>query len=302
MLNARRSWNKGRMRANKSKDLRRLYNNVSSSTYIANGKKYDEYYEASKGYWSQDSVTVANLTVRNQFFGEVILQYDTFRDMDIDGVFGLMPTGSAAAEGPTVFENMISQRLLPAPVFSLYLNRFNASSLDSMLIFGGIDRRYCTGRFIFAPLTSSYRWQFRMDGAEVCNRKLVIGGRRGQAELDTSTPLIQGPMEEIQTLHILLGATPHEKLPGRYVFNCSKVDSLPDVGFIVGGYSLSLSSKDYVIKEDEDGQVTCFSAIAGLYWRKDTMPIWLFGSSFMRAYYTYFDKGNKRIGFAKARH
>ncbi|GFO33076.1 cathepsin d-like aspartic protease, partial [Plakobranchus ocellatus] len=100
----------------------RRYNNASSSTYIANGKKFREYFDANQGYWSQDRVTVAGLTVKNQFFGEVLLTYDLFKYMNIDGVFGLMPTGSAADEGPTVFENMISQCLLPVPAFSLYLN------------------------------------------------------------------------------------------------------------------------------------------------------------------------------------
>ncbi|GFO24891.1 cathepsin d [Plakobranchus ocellatus] len=249
----------------------RRYNNASSSTYVPNGNKFGEHFEAGQGYWSQDSVTVAGTTVENQIFGEVLSANDIFRDIDIDGVFGLMPIHSDGDEGPTVLENMISQRRLPIPYFSLYLNRYNTSGLDSMLIFGGIDRDYCTGGFIFTPLITPYRWQFRMDGVEVFNRNL--NGRRGHADLDTSTPLIYGPMEEIKILHIMLGATPHEKLPGRFVFNCSEVDMLPDVGFIISGYSLPLSSKDYVIKEDEDGQVTCFSAIAGLYWRKDTMPV-----------------------------
>ncbi|GFO24872.1 cathepsin d [Plakobranchus ocellatus] len=169
-----------------------------------------------------------------------------------------------------------------------------------MLIFGGTDRDYYTGRLIFTPLVSSYRWQFKMDGVEVSNRSQFVIGGRDEAELDTSTPLIHGPMEEIQILHFFLGGKMHKKLPGRFIFDCSKVNTLPDVGFIVNGYSLLLSSKDFIIKEDEDGKITCFSAIAGLYWRRYNMSAWILGSSFMRAYYTYFDKGNSRVGFARA--
>ncbi|GFO24870.1 cathepsin d [Plakobranchus ocellatus] len=88
----------------------------------------------------------------------------------------------------------------------------------------------------------------------------------------------------------------------QFIFDCSKVISLPDVGFIVNGHKLPLSSRDYIIKEDEDGQVTCFSAIAGLNQMRDDISVWFLGSSFMRAYYTYFDKGNNRVGFARAIH
>ncbi|GFO24895.1 cathepsin d [Plakobranchus ocellatus] len=239
----------------------RRYNNASSSTYIATGKHFGEYLEAKQGYWSQDSVTVAGATVRNQTFGEVQSAYDLFKDMDIDGVFGLMPIHSDGDEGPTVLENMIIQRRLPIPSFSLYLNR-----------------------------------------VEVSYRNQVPKAWHGKADLDTSTPLIYGPMKEIKTLHTLLGGTPHEKQRGRFVFDCSKVDSLPDVGFLVNGHSLPLSSKDYVIKEDEDGQVICFSAFTGLHGNEYKTPAWTFGSSFMRAYYIYFDKGSSRLGFAKARH
>ncbi|GFO24877.1 cathepsin d [Plakobranchus ocellatus] len=280
----------------------RGYNNTSSRTYIENGKTFGSYFEANQGYWSQDDVTVAGLTVKNQVFGEAVLTDDTFKNTDIDGVFGLVPPGSSADEGPTVFENMISQDRLPIPAFSLYLNRYNSSDRDSMLIFGKRDRDYCIGWFIFAPLTSPRSWQFEVDGVEVSSRMKVVSDEPGRAELDTSTPLIHGPMEEVRMLHHYLGGKPHEKLLGRYVFDCSKVDSLPDVEFIVSGQSLPLSSRDYVIKEDQDGHVTCFSAISGMYWRKDTTPNWILGTAFMRAYYTYFDKENSRVGFATARH
>ncbi|GFO24888.1 cathepsin d [Plakobranchus ocellatus] len=239
----------------------RRYNSTFSRTYVANGEEFGQYFETNRGFWSQDDVTVAGLAVRNQSFGELVVADDTFKDMDIDGVFGLVPTGAGGDEGPTVFENMISQLRVPISAFSLYLNR-----------------------------------------VEIINVNQYICDERSWVELDTSTPLIQGPLEEIRMLHYWLGGEMHEKLLGRFVFDCSKVDSLPDVGFTVSGHMLRLSSRDYVIKEDEDGQVTCFSAFAGFYWRNDNLPVWFFGSSFMRAYYTYFDKGNRRIGFAKAKH
>ncbi|GFO24900.1 cathepsin d [Plakobranchus ocellatus] len=313
----------------------RRYDNASSSTYIANGEKFGYFYENAQGYWSQDSFTVADMEVKNQSFGEVIIESNKFKDTNIDGVFGLMPRGDAQIREPSVFENMFRQGHLPAPVFSLFLNRFSSGSPDSMLTFGGVDRDYYTGEFVFAPLTSPNRWQFTVDEIEVSDCDELVSGESGQAELDTSTPLILGPVEDVNSLHDLLGGKPHETRIGRYVFDCAKVNSLPDVMFIVNGKSLPLSSKDYVIQyvfdcakvnslpdvmfivngkslplsskdyviqEYKDGQLTCLSAVKWIYQRKYDKPVWILGTVFMRAYYTHFDKGNLRIGFAKAKY
>ncbi|GFN84202.1 cathepsin d [Plakobranchus ocellatus] len=176
----------------------RKYNNESSSTYKANGKPFEISYGSGQvsDYYSQDNVVIAGATVHNQTFGESILEPSMFDNTRNDGVLGL---GFSNGEDPTVFDNMMSQGLLPAPVFSFYLN------------------------------------------------------------------------------------------------------NLPDLEFIVNGQKLSLTSKDYVVKipgEKKGGRY--YTGIVGTETRRDEKPVWSLGLSFMRTYYTQFDKGNHRIGFAKA--
>ncbi|GFO45657.1 cathepsin d [Plakobranchus ocellatus] len=282
----------------------RRYNNASSSTYRANGKEFTALYEDGEveGYWSQDTLKVAGLKVRNQSFGEAVLEPNMFKDMNIDGVLGLRPRAAFEGEELTVMDNMVRQKLLPAPVFSLYLNRFDSEDRDSVLTLGGTNTDYYTGEFVVAPLTRPNRWQFKIDGVQIANHSGVFSKSGCHAELDSGTPLILGPIEEVNIVHLQLGGIPLQGWPRTFLFDCAKVDSLPDLEFIVSGQKLSISSKDYIIKEYKDGEVSCYSAVEGMFWRKDETPVWVLGTAFMRAYYTLFDVGNKRIGFAKAKH
>ncbi|GFO45651.1 cathepsin d [Plakobranchus ocellatus] len=282
----------------------RRFNNASSSTYRANGKTFDASFEAGQveGYWSQDNLKVAGLIVRNQSFAEAILEPNMFKDMNIDGVLGLRPRGDADGEELTVMDNMVRQGLLQAPMFSLFLNRFNFGDRDSLLTLGGTNPDYYTGGFIVAPLTMPNRWRFKMDGVQTSNRDGVVSRWGCETEVDSASPLIYGPMEEVDILNLMLGGKPHHGWPRTFFFDCSKVDGLPDVEFILNGEILSLSSKDYIIKEYRDGEFICYSAIEGMICRRDETPVWILGSPFMRAYYTLFDKQTNRIGFAKAKH
>ncbi|GFN84917.1 cathepsin d [Plakobranchus ocellatus] len=100
------------------------YNNESSSTYKANGKPFEISYDSGQvsGYRSQDNVVIAGATVHNQTFGESIVEPSMFNNTMNDGVLGLGFSKKAAGKYPTVLDNMMSQGLLPAPVFSFYLN------------------------------------------------------------------------------------------------------------------------------------------------------------------------------------
>ncbi|GFN84930.1 hypothetical protein PoB_001143600 [Plakobranchus ocellatus] len=66
---------------------------------------------------------IAGATVLNQAFGESTLEPSIFGNTMNDGVLGLGFSKKAAGKYPTVLDNMMSQGLLPAPVFSFYLNR-----------------------------------------------------------------------------------------------------------------------------------------------------------------------------------
>merc|ERR1711871_1517363 len=75
---------------------------------------------------------------------------------------------------------------------------------------------------------------------------------------------------------------------GEYMIDCSKIDSLPTITVSMGSY--------YVVKVQSE----CLFGIVGIDVPAPHGPLWITGDVFMRKYYTVFDWGNKRLGFATA--
>ncbi|GFN99467.1 cathepsin d [Plakobranchus ocellatus] len=283
----------------------RRYDNTSSSTYRANGQEFSLVHTLGlvNGYLSRDSVTIGDITAKNQIFGEAVLLPDGLQD-DIltDGIIGLGKRDYTENDHLTVFDNMVSQGLLPDSVFSFYLNRFDTADPESVLTLGGTNPSYYTGKFTFADIVAPHRWQFRMDGVQVSELYGIFSPRPFQAVVDSGTSMIVGPMEITDHLNENLGGKPLPGWPKMYEFDCDVVGTLPDVEFVVNGETLSVSSKDYILKLQGEGQTHCYSAILGRNMHDEEAPVWILGTPFMRAYYTQFDAGNNRVGFAKAKH
>ncbi|GFN76158.1 cathepsin d [Plakobranchus ocellatus] len=280
------------------------YDNASSSTYKQDGSLFGVNYDYGEvaGYWSQDSITLGGSTVKNQTFGEAIVDTDLFADTGNDGVIGLGFRDISRGEAPTVFDNMVSQGVVPAPVFSFYLNRKNSNGPESTLTLGGTNSDLYTGDFLFVDLDEPGSWHFKMDRIQIANGGGTVCKEGCLGLADTGTSFITGPLEEVDFLNTQLGGKPLPTFPKMYVLDCSDLDSLPDVEFVVNGQKLTLTNKDYIVKINNDGETLCFSGFVGRSVYKNFSPVWVLGDVFIRAYYTQFDKGNSRIGFAKAKH
>ncbi|GFN84852.1 cathepsin d, partial [Plakobranchus ocellatus] len=278
------------------------YNNESSSTYTPNGKPFEVDYGPGQvsGYYSQDNMIIGGATIHNQVFGEAIIKPKMFADSINDGIFGMGFSGINAGEDVTIVDNMFSQGLLPAPVFSTYFNRYGSNGSDSMLTLGGTNSKYYTGDFTFIDLSRPDRWQFEIERIQVPMDHLVACWFKCQAVIDTSSSLIIGPSFDVDRMNKRLGAKPLERDPKLYTFERSQLDSLPNLEFIVNGQTLRMTGKDYANQIPGPHPNQYFSGIVGKNFKSEETPVWILGLSFLRTYYTQFDKGNRRIGFAKA--
>nr|XP_014099872.1 lysosomal aspartic protease-like [Bactrocera oleae] len=260
------------------------YNSSASSTYVANGESFSIQYGSGSlsGFLSQDTVSVAGLTIRNQVFAEAMQEPgNIFVNTGYDGLMGMAFQQMSSGNVVPPFYNMWSQGLISQNLFSFYLARAGTSSQGGEMILGGSDSSLYQGSLTYVPISEQGYWQFAMDGGSIGGLVLCDGGC--QAIADTGTSLIVVPYIDYEVYMSIVDAD------GDDYIECSTVSSLPDLQFVIGGTTFAVPASQYVI--ESEGQ--CSPAISYM----DT-DVWILGDIFIGMYYTEFDMGNNRIGFA----
>ncbi|XP_011055938.1 PREDICTED: lysosomal aspartic protease-like [Acromyrmex echinatior] len=299
----------------------RKYNNRTSRTYIPNGTLFDIQYEYGtlSGYLSTDVVNVAGLNIINQTFGEAINEPGiAFLYAKFDGILGMgYPNISILGVTP-VFTNMVQQGLVSSPIFSFYLNRTSFmmdndlildnsthydsenlldSSAGSVLILGGSDPALYDGELTYVNVTHKGYWQFTMDKIQMENETLCVNGC--QAIADTGFSRLAGPPTDIA---IITSRIAIDDFNGVVYVDCDQISNLPNVTFFLSGKPFVLTAEDYIIvrKIDKKGTPVCYSAFE-IAAQSEFGIMWVLGDSFLGRYYTEFDMGNDRVGFAPAK-
>eukprot|EP01089_Gocevia_fonbrunei_P011266 TRINITY_DN2445_c0_g1_i1.p1 TRINITY_DN2445_c0_g1~~TRINITY_DN2445_c0_g1_i1.p1 ORF type:complete len:397 (+),score=80.28 TRINITY_DN2445_c0_g1_i1:70-1260(+) len=273
------------------------YNNsASSSTTPANCQPLFIPYGTGfmLGFETTDVVEVGGVVVKNQVFGEAYYLAAFFEDVPIDGILGLAFQDIASDSAVPVFDNMISQNLLKADLFSVYLSS-TPNDTTSVVLFGEIDSNLYTGDLLYTTVIIPSYWLILMGDMSVGSKK--IDSCEFDSEclvvVDTGTSIIVGPTYDIQGVINAIG----------YVApDCSNRKSLPTISFNIAGKDLPLSS-DYYIIEQPNNTTGAPECVLGLEGSDLVAPLWILGDPFLRAYYTVFDKSVTpfQVGFAPAK-
>jgi len=276
------------------------YDSSKSSTYKPNGTEFEIHYGSGSmsGFLSTDTTCVAGVCATEQTFAEATHEPGiSFVAAKFDGILGMgFPQISVLGVTP-VFNNMIDQGLVENPIFSFWLNRDPSEDLGGELILGGSDPNFYTGEMTYVPVQREGYWEIKMDSMEVDSNVVGCGGGC-TAIVDTGSSLLVGPTAQCKAINELIGGI--ELLPGtgQYQIDCAQIDSLPDIDFVLSGQAFTLAGKDYVLQVTQFGVTQCISGFMGL-----DLPMgewWILGDVFIGKFYSEFDMGNSRVGFATA--
>jgi hypothetical protein len=269
------------------------YDSSKSSTYVANGTVFNIEYGSGpvSGFISQDSVTIGDITVKNQLFAEITdvkglgIAYSLGK---FDGILGLAFPSISVDNILPPLENMFQQGLIGDNIFSFSLG--TADGQPGELDIGAIDTSKFQGQLTYVPLSNETYWALALDGISVGGQSITNARR---VIVDSGTSLLAGPTADIAALAQKVGAKKSILNPEEYTISCSA--SAPDIVVAFGGTTFTLTSKDYII----NGGLFCLFGAVGI--DVPVEPLWIMGDVFMRKYFTVWDYTNKQMGFALAK-
>lgn len=129
-----------------------------------------------------------------------------------------------------------------------------------------------------------------MDDILVNGKSIKPANSRLSAIIDSGTSAIMGPSDIVK--QILAQIPPS--------FKCKEAVNFPTVTIVLGGKEYVLKGDEYMMtREHGEG---CDIGIQGSHLPSQFSGSFILGDSFMKNYYTHFDLGRKKIGFAKAKH
>lgn len=276
--------------------LHNRYNSSESSTYVANGTEFSITYGSGSvyGYSSFDTCTLGDLVIQGQEFAEITKESGVaFIAGKFDGILGLGFDTISVNKMVPPWYNLMKQGLVQEKMFSFWLAKTDTEPEGGELTLGGYNSARFTGDIHYVPITVQAYWQIKMDQFEMGD--VAFCNDTGcKAIVDSGTSLMTGPTEAVNKMNEMLGCKTF--LTECMWSTCPDYSTLPDVKITVNGKVLTLAPKDYIL--ESGGQ--CISGFMGMDIEEPVGPLWILGDVLMEKYYTIFDYGNNRVGFAEA--
>jgi len=209
-----------------------------------------------------------------------------FASFGFDGVLGLARASMAQGDSFCMMERLGRDRALHEPIFAVFLS--DSEREESEVTFGGFKQDHMASDLFWVPVEqSSGYWEVQISDITFDTQPKGLC-EECKVAVDTGTSMLAGPTDVIKKLSMQLNVKS----------DCSNYETLPKLGFIVGGRILDLSPKEYVNKVGGSCSVTLMSLDVP----PPKGPLFIFGIPFLQKYYTVYDHANAKVGFAVAKH
>uniref|UniRef100_A0AAR2JDN0 Peptidase A1 domain-containing protein n=1 Tax=Pygocentrus nattereri TaxID=42514 RepID=A0AAR2JDN0_PYGNA len=254
-----------------------LFNPHKSHTYHTHNKPFSVHYGTGSvtRVYGYDTITVI---VKHQKIGLSKNEPGShFAKPLHDGLMGLafMP------DDDTIVDTMIKEGLIEESVFAFYLSRDDQKG--SEVVFGGTNPSHYQGQINWVPAQRNSHWQISPETflTDWCKSGCT-------AIVDTGTSMLEclQVLSAVSVLYL------------QYVFECSKVNSLPTLTFIMNGAHLHLPPSAYVLQVSGRKRLSEPMNCSLVTYSIDGHPYWILGDVFLRQFYSVFDQGRARVGFA----
>jgi len=280
--------------------LHRRFDASQSSSFRENGTDFAIQYGSGslEGVISNDVLGVADLLIEDVDFGESTKEPGiAFAAGRFDGIFGLAYDNIAVKHVVPPFYHMVNKKLVDEPVFGAWFGDNADGGEGGELVFGGVNKDRYKGDLAWAPVIRKGYWEVELQNATLGGQNIGISTKR--AAIDTGTSLCAIPSEEAEAINTRLGGK--KNFQGQWIIECDTLPNLPDLTLTFGGKNYVLKATDYILKVGGlGGGEQCISGFMGLDIPAPAGPLWIVGDVFLRKYYTVYDLGKNRVGFAES--
>ncbi|KAF9820011.1 hypothetical protein IEO21_01673 [Rhodonia placenta] len=281
---------------------------VQTSTSVDTGDSVSVSYGSGSfsGTEYTDTVTLGSLTITQQSIG-VASQAQGFSG--VDGIIGIGPvdltedTVDRENEVPTVTDNLYSQGQISENLVAVsFAPTTSESDNNGELTFGGTDSSKYTGSINYVSLTStspaSEYWG--IDESITYGSETILSETAGI--VDTGTTLVLIASNAYDKYKKAVDGTEDENT-GLLRISSSKYDSLSNLDFNIGGTTYSLTPNAQIWPRSLNSAIGGSSGDIYLVVNDIGTPSgegldFINGYTFLERYYSVFDTGNSRIGFA----
>jgi len=276
-----------------------------------------------KGPMATDDFKIGPVNVHGQTFAMIEEQTGSvFETLPLEGIVGLAFPAMAAKGSTPFMENVIAQKALPSNEVSFYFSAKSPSA--NAMLWGGVDSKFYEGQIEYFNVAKPWYWGLHLKAFKIGQEDLLktVAG-------DFSSSLAQVPrgggggarLEEKAWEGIIDTGTTHITAPG-VLFNqimkripevrCKEMTakSHPPMTFVFENAAgqdreLTLDNSQYMARDDED-EGFCSPSLMKLELHNKHKRSMLIGQSFMKCYFTVFDRRdgdpqNARVGFARAK-